>query len=99
MVGGWKRRSTCGEVMTHVDVDLEDFQTDQLLQELIDRKVITESQASALLAREAVSIEGDVIPQSELDAAREELARGRKTEALIHIERVLGSRWIGELSL
>ena len=101
--GTWKRRSTCQDVSTSVEVDLDEFSTEQLLQELIDRDVITEGDAVAIVnadpnplaARPCIAMLG---PADELRTATHELRSGRRGEALIHIERFLGSEWIGRLS-
>lgn len=98
----WKRRRTQASVM--VDVDLDEFDADQLLQALIQAELLTEEEAMAILARgkkNFVPHEQIVKPDEsavELEDAREELLRGRKREALIHIERALGPRWIGSFS-
>ena len=97
MTGPWKKRRTCESVATEVDVDLSEFDVGQLLQELLDRGVIDEAIACALLAREKPQLP-DAGIEDELSCAREELARGRASEAIIHIERLLGREWIGSLS-
>lgn len=101
MTTAWKRRST--ENTVSVDVDLSDFDTDQLLQALIDDGAISEGEAAAIKARGRRL--GDVekpsvirVQPDHVDEAWNELIRGRKGEALHHIERALGNQWIGRLS-
>lgn len=97
----WKRRSTTAQVYTHVDTDLADFDTAQLLQALIDDKVITEDEAATLLKRsnalENLAVQF-ALDDNHVDLAWGELIRGRKGEALHHIERALGNQWLGRLS-
>lgn len=89
MTSVWKRRSTSASI----DFDLEDFDTEQLLQELINRKVITESTAVGLLVgRKAATNDEDLL------IASHEIILGHKAEALIHIERALGGDFIGRLA-
>lgn len=100
MTTAWKRRSTT--TSTSIDVDLCDFDTDQLLQALIDDGAISEGEAAAIKARGGVrdldkpSVIG--VQPDHVDDAWNELIRGRKGEALHHIERALGNQWIGRLS-
>lgn len=92
----WRRQSTS----TSVDVDLDDFSTEQLLQALIDAKVISESEAESLSKRSAASERQNafgVNDADELYTARQYLMRGNRDEALIHLERFLGREWIGAL--
>ncbi|MCS0497901.1 hypothetical protein [Ancylobacter mangrovi] len=93
----WKQRGTIERVQ--VEVDLSDFDTGQLLQELIDRQIIESADAEKLLAREKITVQGTAIsPNDEICLARSELAIGRRSEALIHIERALGNDFIGRLA-
>jgi hypothetical protein len=97
----WKRRSLSRS--TYVDVDLSDFDTDQLLQALIDDDMISESEALSIKERGGVNITPDkkvvVAADADLvDDAWNEVVRGRKSEAVYLIERALGSRWLGRLS-
>ena len=100
MTTAWKRRSTKKSVS--VDTDLSDFDTDQLLQALIDDGSISEGEAVAIKARG--SVRGGEKPSvirvqpDDVAEAWNELIRGRKGEALHHIERALGNQWIGRLS-
>lgn len=101
MSEGWKRRSTSNSVYANVDVDLDDFDTDQLLQALIDARAISEDEAVRIkkrgkLAQPSGSI-FEAVPD-DVDMAWTEIQRGRKSEALCHIERALGRKWIGRLS-
>lgn len=97
---GWKRQRTSRTAC--VDVDLSDFDTEQLLQALIDDGAISEGEASAIKSRggvrgldkpSVIGIEPDYV-----DDAWNEIIRGRKSEALHCIERALGNQWIGRLS-
>lgn len=100
MSTAWKRRSTSRTAC--VDVDLSDFDADQLLQALIDDGSISEGEAQAIKARGGVrgldkpSVIG--VEPDHVDEAWNEIIRGRKGEALYHIERALGSQWLGMLS-
>lgn len=100
MTTAWKRRSTKDSVS--VDVDLCDFHTDQLLQALIDDGSISEGEAAAIKGRGgARNVEKPSVIRMQpdhVDEAWNELIRGRKGEALHHIERALGNQWIGRLS-
>lgn len=94
----WKR--VCKS--TSVDVDLIEFNNDQLLQGLIDSKWLTESEAEAIKARAARNERASTVLESapateELAEATADIRRGRKSEALIHLERFLGRDWIGRL--
>jgi hypothetical protein len=93
---GWQRKSTTQE--TYVEIDLDDFEDDELLQELIDRNKITEAEAKAINARKDFCAER-IFPEPEgVKTAREALLRGDKSEALIFIERALGRDFIGRLA-
>ncbi|WP_428031531.1 hypothetical protein [Ancylobacter sp.] len=92
----WKRRST--SVTVDTEVDLVDFDTGTLLQELINRKVISEPAAEKLLARDDTGLRLEPLETDELNVARYELVNGRRGEALVHIERALGPEFIGRLS-
>lgn len=96
----WKRQRTSRTAC--VDVDLSDFDTDQLLQALIDDGAITEGEAIAIKARGGVrSLDKPLVIGVEpdyVDDAWSEIIRGRKGEALHCIERALGNQWIGRLS-
>lgn len=96
----WKRQRTSRT--SCVDVDLSDFDTEQLLQALIDDGSISEGEAIAIKARGTVrgldkptviGIEPDYV-----DDAWNEIIRGRKGVALHCIERALGNQWLGRLS-
>lgn len=93
----WKRRSTCNRV--EVEAELNDFDTDQLLQALIDRRAITEAEAERVLSRESDAIKPTYgLVADEIALARHEIHIGRRDEALIHIERALGSPFLGRLA-
>lgn len=92
----WRRRGTS------IDVDLSDFDDEQLLQQLIDSRWITEAEAEAITVRAknrecraAVLSSG---PDADaLTKAKDELNRGRVDEARLYLERFLGSEWNGVL--
>lgn len=96
----WTRRSTTHDM--DVEVHLGEIDPRQLLQALIDARMLSEPEAEAILTRsEAKSGEHlklDALDVNELELATIEMNSGRKTEALIHIERLLGSWWIGRLT-
>lgn len=92
----WKRRSTS----VSVDVDLDEFSEDQLLQGLIDAKWISEEEAETIKTRSPGAHKpiGASNPSGEdLENARRALRRGNKSEALHFIEYHLGREWIGTL--
>lgn len=99
----WKRRSTSST--TSVDVDLNDFDSEQLLQGLIDDKWITEDEAADIVARSKWS-RGGSVGEVNLDGERfdrirlanHEILAGRRNEALHHIEEALGGDFIGRLA-
>lgn len=98
------RRSV--EAYAEVTVDASDFKGEQLLQGLIDLDWITEDEAERILAAQ----KGGTAPAAppvdaktqwlnwQRELAESELAVGRKAEALIHIERFLGQRWLGVIT-
>lgn len=90
----WKRRDTSADV--RVEVDLDAFDTEQLLQELIHRKILTEGQAFALAKRESKGTFD--VGADDIEMARTEIMRGRRSEALIYIERALGHEFMGKLA-
>ncbi len=99
MSGAWRRQSTSRDV--DVEVDLGDFSPKQLLQELIDDKMITEAEALAILKRSEGKDKAGAILDIEsepIDDAWNEVLRGRKAEALVLLERALGTVWIGKLT-
>lgn len=99
-VKGWKRQRTTTQFDT--EVSLSEFDTEQLLQALIDDGMITETEAVAIRDRNGVENHNKpsiVAADADLvDDAWTELLRGRKGEALHCIERALGNQWLGRLS-
>lgn len=91
----WKRQRTSRSI--DVDVELSDFDPEQLLQGLINAGLLTEVEAVAIAARGGFKKTGENVLSDEMQAARDEIYRGRRTEALIHLERALGHEWIGRL--
>jgi hypothetical protein len=93
----WRRQSTS----VSVDVDLDDFSCEQMLQGLIDAKWLTAEEASAITARsssaEPLSIGLSDRQGDDLHDARRFLRMGNRQEALIYLERFLGRDWIGAL--
>ncbi len=95
----WKRRSTCTDVRTTVEVDLDEFSDDQLLQELINRDVLTETAAVALLNKASATTETPAaVGYPDLTRAWDEIVMGRRDEALVYVERFLGRDWIGRFT-
>jgi len=98
----WKRQRTSHDV--DVEVSLDEFSEEQLLQGLIDSKWITEVDAEAIkmrnkggsLASASVSKIDDC--GEELDKAKRCLRRGDKQEALHYLEQFLGREWYGVLN-
>lgn len=98
----WKRQHTLESV--RVEVGLDEFSTAQLLQGLLDGKDISEDEAEFILSR-SQNKGARLFPSmvvggapSDLDGARAELLRGRKSEAIRFIETYLGREWIGVLA-
>ena len=95
----WKRKHT----QASIEVDLDEFEEEQLLQGLIDAKWLSEAEAEAIVARARLAdkspspfmVAGN--PVSELDTARDYLRRGMRAEARVHLERFLGRDWMGVL--
>lgn len=94
----WRRQSTS------VDVEIHEFSREQLLQGLIDDGCLSESEALAILLRHGMKEKAKPVLErsnsvdvEELMDARDELARGRRDEALIHLERFLGRGYVGRL--
>lgn len=95
----WENQRT--KSSAYIDVSLDEFDTPQLLQGLIDASAITKAEAEFILKRSkrddaTTPLIGDAGLMS-LDDARCELLRGRKEEALRHVEEYLGREWIGVL--
>lgn len=92
----WKRRSTTSSV--NVDVDLCNFDVNELLQGIIDAGYLTETEAEAIAARKPNEFGTAPLSLAEhLNDARNEIRRHRPREALVHIEKALGNEFIGEL--
>jgi hypothetical protein len=100
----WKK--VCGlSVYVSHDVSIEEFDAPQLLQGLIDGGLLAENEAERVLNRQKVNFDarekkdeiGRDFPKEELATAREDLAAGRRVDALIHLERFLGRDWMGVL--
>jgi hypothetical protein len=96
----WVKQRTTMQAESYVRIDLCDFEPAQLLQGLIDAKWLTEEQAEAVRrqASQPGGIDSSPFIESELDMAADEMRCGRKSEALIHLERYLGREWIGRLA-
>lgn len=92
----WKPVSTDA----YITVDLEEFDDEALIQELINREYLTECEAQRIFERDGMEEDWDVpdVDMNEISTAWEYAARGNKAEALVHIERALGSEWIGRLT-
>ncbi|MBO9458957.1 hypothetical protein [Labrenzia sp. R5_0] len=89
----WKRVGT--STRSDVEVDLDDFSAEQLLQELIDRNWLSEAEALAIKSRgregrkAAVSLMRHM-SSDDLKIARDEARCGRVAEARIYLSRALG---------
>lgn len=98
-MGKWRYESTSRSV----DVDLDEFRNEQLLQALIDAKWLSEAEALAIVERAnakdklAKVIEQPAYDTAELAEARDYLRRGDGVEARLHLERALGRDWYGAL--
>ena len=95
---GWERERTSASI--NIDVDLDEFKTEQLLQELMDRSVITEADAVALNGKKARTAVKQTfsIQESYLQDALEAKRRGDRSEALHRLERALGNEWFQYLT-
>lgn len=95
----WKTRRT----YTSVDIELNDFDKEQLLQALIDANWLTEEEAAAIALRasrkskEKIPVVPDAALSEEYQIACDEMRSGRRHEAIVHVERYLGREWIGKL--
>lgn len=106
MTGKWQYQSTEISTDATVDVDLNDFSEDQLLQGLIDSGWLREEEAEIIRQRaENPKTSGprailfaNPFDADELEVATSELLGGRKGEALIRLERLLGHAWAGVLA-
>lgn len=94
----WRTKSTS------IDVDLSEFDNEQLLQGLIDARLLTPEEALAIAERDGQKekplpflVSDGVAFGDELDRARMALCRHNKADALHYIERYLGREWIGAL--
>lgn len=95
----WKKVSTT--VRVEAEADLGDADTEQLLQELIFRGLLRESEAEAIAERRKNDFAASAYLRLKADdfgVALDEIRRGRRIEALIHIERALGGEFIGRLA-
>lgn len=89
----WKRKST--STTAYCDVDLAEFDEEQLLQGLIDAKWLSGDEAEAIRLRAGTSgaaVSGFLgeLPSSDIERARVEARRGRADEARIYLARALG---------
>lgn len=99
----WKRQRTTIDI--DAEADLSDFSSSQLLQGLIDAKLISEAEAEAIerRAKESEKSSLHVVADDEgldvayLEDARLAIARGKKDDAIHYIEHFLGREWIGRL--
>jgi hypothetical protein len=88
---------------TSVDIELDDFDKEQLLQALIDANWLSEEEATAIALRasrkskDKISVISDGAISEEYQIACDEMRSGRKHEAIVHVERYLGREWIGKL--
>lgn len=98
----WRQHDTW--TSSACEVHLDDFTPPQLLQSLIDRQWLSEAEAALIQARakardrfEPIFERQTLVDADTLGLALAELVSGRREEALIHLERALGSEWIGRL--
>jgi hypothetical protein len=111
MAGGegvmaWSRQHTDTSVTT--ECSLSSFSGEQLLQGLVDENWLSEKEAESILNRqprignpwllEKPKVLDPTPDVEELSTAREDLAVGRRFDALVHLERYLGRDWIGVLA-
>ena len=82
-------------VSTTVEVYLDDFDTDQLIAEVGRRKLCADDLAALRGILEGHGVEA---PEGDVERAMTEELAGRRSEALIWIERALGRFWIGRLA-
>lgn len=79
------------------DDELEIISTQDLLRELIERDVLTETEVTSILLGVAPNTVGGV--DDPIGRARDELCRGNRTEAMIWLERALGGDFVGRLAV
>jgi ABC-type iron transport system FetAB ATPase subunit len=75
-----------------VDIDLDQFSTSDLIDEIVYRKVLHPEQGKLLKENEDLLeqyIKSTEIDEACLDRACEEMSRGRKREALFYFERAI----------
>lgn len=94
----WKSKGTS----CSVDVEIDEFSEEQMLQGLIDAGWISKEEAAAIKARggkleNRVSLGTVASENDDLYRAKTAIARGDKSEALHYIEYHLGRDWIGVL--
>ncbi len=86
-----------------VEVRLDEFLPESLLQGLIECKWITEEEALAIMNRATAKekavrvLSATGIDDDELLTAEIEFRAGRRFEGITHLERALGREWIGRL--
>jgi hypothetical protein len=84
------------DVDVSVDVDLTDFEDDELLEEMERCGLISARQRQELDRIGQLDL---TLDQYEYEFAVEEMRRGRRDEAVIHLERSLPSKiWMGALA-
>ena len=82
-------------ITTEVYVDLDDFDTDELIAELKLRIREMDWREKETLIALAASV--SVAFETELDRATHELMLGRREEAIVWLERALPREWAGRL--
>jgi hypothetical protein len=95
---GLRRRTVNTSVS--IDVDLDEFSDEQILQYMVETKWLTEDEANSLKKRKRAGSAENVFATSGIDEfviANDYIRRGMRGEALIHLERFLGHDWYGKL--
>lgn len=95
----WKKRYPS----ISIDVDLDEFEVPDLLQGLIDNRVLSEAEAERIFIRhnrrekaEALKLDVGVV-SPDLEDATHDMRCGRLIDAKLKLERALGWEWSGKL--
>lgn len=97
----WKKIKASTSV--DVEIDIDEVDTPTLLQALLNRGALRESEAESIAERRendfATSGYPPPLEADDLGIAVDEIRRGNRQEALIWIERALGGDFVGRLAI